>query len=125
MESKDDNKNTEKYLDDILLIRLIDQGVQVMKKYKRYQKERSHHHLNINNSSITTETSTKKTEGNTGEPKPWRQSKSTGMEPLLSIHYSEKDSQQSMRRGQQLRNLQPSESMSLSMSQNLQSVSPW
>ena len=62
MESKDDIKNTEKYLDDILLYKaLIDQGVQVMKKYKRYEKKYSTTtFINNNNSSITTETSTKK-----------------------------------------------------------------
>ena len=102
MESKDDIKNTEKYLDNILLYKaLIDQGCSSDKEVQKVSKRK----IPPPPSSTTTtapspqKQARKNIEGNTGKPKPRRQSKSTGDGTTSLPPSPRKDSQQSVRRG--------------------------
>ena len=114
MESKDDIKNTEKYLDDILLYKaLIDQECSSDEEVQKAPKRK------IPQSVTSPQKQAQKTlKEILVNPSPGDSLSPQEMEPLLSFHHPEKDSHSQ-------RNLQPSESMCLSMSQNLQSVSPW
>ena len=105
METKDDIKNTAKYMDDSLLHKDdSDEGVQVMKKYKRRKAQHKRGH----------EKTVKEVVENQSPEDSLSPQES---EPLLP----EKDSPGALRR----KSLMPSKSMSLSSSQSLQSPSPW